>query len=225
MSATYHLANFTFKRLARILCRVDDSQWPKFPAKGPLLLVANHINFLEVPVMYTHLQPRPITGFVKAENWEKPFFRWLFTLWGGIPLHRGEADMAAMRAGLAALEAGKILTVAPEGTRTGDGRLIRGHPGIVLLALKTAVPILPVAYYGGEQFWANLRRLRRTDFNVRVGRPFTLDAHGQRVTKEMRQQMVDEIMYQIARLLPPEYRGYYADLSAATETYLYFLPG
>ncbi len=224
MNVTYPLVNFVFKRLVRILCCVDDSQWSKFPPKGPLLLAANHINFLEVPVMYLHLLPRPITGFVKAENWEKPFFRWLFNLWGGIPLHRAEADMAAMRAGLAALAEGKILTVAPEGTRTGDGRLIRGHPGIVLMALKADTPILPVAYCGSEHFWDNIRRLRRTPFNVRVGRPFRLEPGSAPVTKAVRQQMADEIMYQIARLLPPENRGYYADLSAATETYLDFLP-
>ena len=150
--------------------------------------------------------------------------RWLFELWGGIPLRRGEADMAAIRAGMAALAEGRILSVAPEGTRTGDGRLIRGQPGIVLIALKTNVPIMPLAYYGSEQFWPNLRRLRRTDFFVRVGRPFYLDAAGQHVTKEVRQQMADEIMFQVARLLPADYRGHYADLSAATETYLRFLP-
>jgi 1-acyl-sn-glycerol-3-phosphate acyltransferase len=54
-----------------------------------------------------------------------------------------------------------------------------------------------------------------------VGNLFCLNAKG-RVTREMRQQMTDEIMYQIAALLPPDYRGYYADLSAATETYLRF---
>jgi len=167
--------------------------------------------------------PRPVTGFVKAENWEHPFFRWLFDLWGGIPLHRGEADMTAVRAGLAALEDGWMLTVAPEGTRTGDGRLRQGHPGIVIMALKSGVPILPVAYWGHEMFWQNAKRLRRTDFNLRVGRPFTLDPGSQRVTKEIRQQMADEIMFQIARLLPEAYRGYYSDLSQATEAYLKFL--
>ena len=222
MSLTYHVVNFTFKRITRILCRVDDSQWHKFPQKGPLLLAANHVNFVEVPVMYTHLLPRPVTGFVKAENWEKPFFRWLFNLWGGIPLHRGEADMTAVRAGLAVLEDKGMLTVAPEGTRTGDGRLRQGHPGIVIMALKSGAPILPIAYWGHEMFWPNFKRLRRTDFNLRVGRPFILNPGSQRVTKEIRQQMTDEIMFQIAHLLPEEYRGYYSDLLQATETYLKF---
>jgi hypothetical protein len=45
------------------------------------------------------------------------------------------------------------------------------------------------------------------------------------VTRHVRQQMADEIMYQIAALLPPSYRGVYSDLATATETYLSFPPG
>lgn len=222
MKITYHLVNFTSKRLVRLVCRVDDSQWPKFPDRGPLILAANHINFLEIPVMYTHLLPRPVTGFVKAEGWENPFLRFVFNLWGAIPLQRGEGDMSAIRAGLAALQAGKILAIAPEGTRTGDGRLIEGHPGIAIMALKSGAPILPVVYYGHENLWANALRLRRSDFIVRVGRPFTLNPGGKPVTKEVRRKMTDEIMFQLARLLPEDYRGYYSDLSRATEAYLEF---
>ena len=223
MTFTARLVNFTFKTIVRILCRIDASQLDKTPTAGPLLLVANHINFLEVPVIYTHLMPRPLTAFVKSENWEKPFSRWLFELWGGIPLHRGEADMAAIRRGLAALEAGQILVISPEGTRSGDGRLQQAHPGIVVMALKSGVPILPIAYWGSEDFWRNLPRLRRTDFHIAVGRPFYLDAGGVRVNRQIRQQMADAILFQIARLLPPQYRGYYANLSAASETYLRFI--
>ncbi len=162
MSLAYHAVNFTFKRIVRILCRVDDSQWHKIPAEGPFIMAVNHINFMEIPLMYTHLLPRPMTGFVKAESFDLPFVGWVFKLWEGIPLQRGEADMTAVRAGLNALAEGKILVIAPEGTRTGDGRLQQGHPGIVTIALKANVPILPVAYYGSEHFWPNFKRLRRT---------------------------------------------------------------
>jgi 1-acyl-sn-glycerol-3-phosphate acyltransferase len=223
MTVTFRLVNFMIKRIVRLLCRVDDSQWHKFPIEGPLIIAANHINFLDAPVMYTHLLPRPLSGFAKTETWDNPLTAWLFDLWGAIPLRRGEADVAAMRAGMKALAEGKFLAVAPEGTRSRDGTLGEGHPGIVILSLKKATPILPIAYYGMEHVWNNLRRLRRTDFHLRVGRPFRLDANGVRVTRSVRKQMVDEIMYQIAALLPPEYRGHYADLSASSETHLDFL--
>lgn len=187
-------------------------------------MAVNHVNFIEIPVMYTHLLPRQMTGFVKAESMDLPFIGWVFKLWEGIPVQRGEADMSAVRAGLQALQEGRILVIAPEGMRTGDGRLIEGQPGIVTMALKGKVPILPAVYYGHEGIWENLKRLRRTDFFVNVGRPFYLDPGGARVTKTVRRQMVDEIMYQLAGLLPDKYRGYYEDMEAATERYLHFDP-
>jgi len=84
--------------------------------------------------------------------------------------------------------------------------------------------LLPVVHFGGELLWRNLPRLRRTGFHIVVGQPFYLDAGDIKVTRAVRQQMVDEIMYQMAALLPPAYRGVYSDLAAATEAYLRFPP-
>ncbi|TEU11061.1 MAG: 1-acyl-sn-glycerol-3-phosphate acyltransferase [Anaerolineales bacterium] len=225
MTLTYRVVTSTIKGLIRLLCRVDDAQLAQVPDRGPLIIVANHVNFLEVPLLYTHLRPRPMAGFAKVETWDNPALRLLADLWEAIPLHRGEADMAALRQALKALEAGHILGMAPEGTRSGHGRLQRGHTGVVLLALRSGAPLLPMVYYGGELFWRNLARLRRTDFHIVVGQPFYLDAGGVKVTRQVRQQMTGEIMYQMAALLPPAYRGVYSDLAAATEAYLRFPPG
>ena len=222
MTLTGRVVGTTIKRLTRILCRVDDAQLAHVPTQGPLILIANHVNFLEVPLLYTHLQPRPVTGFAKIETWNNPAMGLLFDLYGAIPLRRGEADVAAFRRGLAILEAGQILAVAPEGTRSGHGRLGRGYPGVVMLALRSGAPLLPLAYYGGESFRQNIARLRRTDFHIVVGQPFYLEAGGVQMTRVVRRQMVDEIMYQLAALLPPAYRGHYSNLGAATEQYLRF---
>jgi 1-acyl-sn-glycerol-3-phosphate acyltransferase len=222
MSITYQLVNGSIKRLLRVLCRVDDAQLARVPERGPMILVANHVNFLEVPLVFTHLQPRPVTGFAKAETWDNPIMARLFNLWGAIPIKRGEADMEALRQGLSFLEAGYILAVSPEGTRSNDGRLLRGHPGVVLLAQRTGAPLLPVVYYGGERFRDNLTRLRRTDFHIIVGHSFYLQTEGIKLSREVRQHMVDEVMYQLAALLPPEYRGAYTNLAAATDQYLRF---
>ena len=221
---TYRAVTSSIKSLTRILCRIDDVELAQVPKQGPLITVSNHINFLEVPILITRLQPRPMTGFAKAENWDTPGLRSLFTLWEAIPIRRGELDMTALRQGLAALEAGRIMGVAPEGTRSGHGRLQRGLGGVAFLALHSGAPLLPIVYYGAENYKRDWARLRRPDFHIVVGQPFHLQAQGIRVTGEVRQQMTDEIMYQLAALLPPAYRGHYADLSAATETYLRFSP-
>jgi len=221
---THRVVTFSIKRLTNILCRVHDAQLGRVPDRGPLILVINHVNFLEAPVIYTRMQPRPMTALAKAETWNNPALRLLADLWGAIPLNRGEADVLAFRQALAALDAGYILIVAPEGTRSGHGRLQRGHPGVALLALRSGAPLLPLVYHGGERFWRNLTSLRRTDFHIHVGQPFYLDPGGVKVTRQVRQHMADEIMYQSAALLPRAYRGAYADLAAATETYIRFPP-
>jgi 1-acyl-sn-glycerol-3-phosphate acyltransferase len=222
MTLARSVTNTTLHGLTSLLCRVDVAQLAKVPERGPLILVANHINFLEIPVLYTRMGSRPLITFAKAETWDNPFKRFLFDLSQAIPVQRGEADTAALRRAVEVLESGHILAIAPEGTRSGHGRLQRGHPGVVMLALRSGAPLLPLAYYGGEQFWRNLPRLQQTNFHVVVGRPFTLNADGIKVTREVRQQIADEIMYQIAALLPPAYRGYYSNPAGATSAFLRF---
>jgi 1-acyl-sn-glycerol-3-phosphate acyltransferase len=203
-----------------LMCRVDAPDLGKVPKKGPLIVYSNHSGEIEIPLLYSHLQPRPLTGIVKVETWNSWFLSWVFNLWGTIPIHRGEADIEAMRKSLGALAQGKILGIAPEGTRVRTGKLSKALPGVITLALHSGAALLPVAHWGGENFHKNIKKLRRTDFHVRVGEPFKLDPGGEHVSRQVRQQMVDEMMYRLAALLPEYYRGAYADLENATEKYL-----
>ncbi|MEW6092835.1 MAG: lysophospholipid acyltransferase family protein, partial [Chloroflexota bacterium] len=129
----------------------------------------------------------------------------------------GEADLEAVRRCLEVLKAGDILALAPEGTRSYHGRLLRAQPGVVMIALRSGATILPLAHWGGEAFAANLKKLKRTDFHVRVGRSFTLNPRRQKVNGELRQAMADEIMGQIASLMPEEYHGEYAGKSGMNQ--------
>jgi 1-acyl-sn-glycerol-3-phosphate acyltransferase len=214
--------NVVVKAFTSWILRVEASQLGKLPPTGPLIVITNHINFLEAPAIYTRMMPRPVTAFSKVETWDSKFLGWLFDVWGIIPIRRGEADKKALKAGLQALKDNYILTISPEGTRSGNGVLQRGLPGIVMMALLSGAPIIPVAHHGHEFYQENLRRLRRSDFKVAVGNPFYLEKGSEKVTSEIRQQMIDEMMYQLAVLLPEEYRGVYANFSQATEKYLRF---
>ena len=218
------LVNGAIRVLTGLVCRVDEEQLKRVPWHGPLIIVANHINFIETPLVFVRLRPRPVTGFAKAEWWRNAFVRRLFDMWGAIPLRRGEGDVEAFRQALKALEDGKIMVLAPEGTRSGTGRLKRGQPGVALLALHSGAPILPLGFYGYENVWQNMRRLRRTDFRAAIGRPFRVRPVQGRVTPEIRQAISDQVMVQIALLLPEYYRGEYADSSRASTSHLEFLP-
>ncbi len=209
--------------LTTLVCRVHKEELVNLPTQGPMIMAANHVNFLDAPVMFTHLQPRPMTGFAKMESWRNFIFGILFNAWEIIPIKRGEVDMVAFDKAKKALAEGKMLAISPEGTRSGTGQLKKGHQGIVLLALRTNSPIIPIAYYGHEGFWKNLARLHRSDYFIRIGKPFRLKAGDVRLTPEIRQQMLDEIMYQIAALMPEKYHGEYSDMSKATTQYLEFI--
>jgi len=223
MNLAFTVVTTSIKSLTRILCNIDDTQLINVPEHGPLIIACNHVNFMDAPLLYTHLQPRKLTGFAKAETWQNPAMGLLFDLWGAIPVQRGQADTSAFRSGLEALRQGKILGIAPEGTRSEHGRLQHGLPGIVILAQHSEAPILPLVYYGGEKLHDNINRLKRTDFNIRVGKLFKLIFPEGKLDREVRKKMVDEIMYQMASLLPEEYRGHYSDLTKLTTNYINYV--
>ena len=188
----------TLRGLTSLICRIDDAELKKVPARGPLIIYINHVNILEIPIIYTHLQPRRLHGMMLAEREKNPLLRWMMRVSETIPLRRGEADVIAVRKGLKVLEQGEMIVIAPEGTRSHDGKLQPAHPGVVLMALHSGAPLIPVAFYGAENYKENLRRLKRTDFHLRVGKPFHLDPHGEPVTRQVREQMMDELMLQLA---------------------------
>jgi 1-acyl-sn-glycerol-3-phosphate acyltransferase len=212
-----------FKGLTRLLCRIDDQELERIPQQGPLIIYCNHVNVLELPIIYTHLKPRKVHGMLLSERWNIPVLSWVLDVTETIPLQRATADIDAIRLGLEALERGEILIIAPEGTRSHDGRLQVGHPGVVLLALHSGAPLIPVVYYGGENYIDNLRHLKRTDFHLGVGQLFHLDSHGEKVTRALRIKMVNEMMFQLAAVLPEDYRGVYADQASLSTRYIKFI--
>jgi len=224
MSLMRWIVTYGCKLGLEVMCKIDVRELDKVPEMGPLIAYTNHTGMLEVPILFTQLVPRKkVTGIAKVETWKNPFLKWVFTLWEVIPIHRGEADIVAIRKSLDVLEKGYILGMSPEGTRSFDGKMRRAHGGIAILALHSGAPLQPIGHWGGENFGSNIKKLKRTDFHLRVGPIFHLDARGERITKPIRQQMADEMMFQVAKLLPPEFRGEYSDLENATEKYIRFV--
>lgn len=222
MTLSQRLIVGTLKGITSLICRIDDAELKLVPKQGPIILFTNHVNILEIPIIYTHLQPRRVHGLLLAERWNNPLLRWMLEATETIPIHRGEADLFAIRKGLKVLEKGEILVMAPEGTRSHDGKLQPAHPGVVVLALHSHATLLPIVYFGAENYKENLSRLKRTDFHLRVGKPFHLNPHGEKVTCPLREKMMDEMMHQLAGILPPEYRGQYADPAGGTTHYIVF---
>ncbi|WP_053228452.1 lysophospholipid acyltransferase family protein [Spirochaeta cellobiosiphila] len=207
----------------KCLCKIDDSDLVNLPLEGPYILAGNHINFLDVPLLYLSLQPRPIIGMAKAELWKVPVVKSLMKAWHVIPIKRGAADVGAMRKAMESLEEGAFFSLSPEGTRNKNGKLLKGRPGTVVIAEKSRVPIIPVVHWGGENLKYNMKRLRRTKITIKIGKPFIIDIQEEKMSQELRKKVVDEVMYQIAECLPEDYRGYYSDMSQKTTNYLKFV--
>ncbi len=225
MSLVRQLTIWVVKFLCRIALEVQVTGFERIPLSGPGIVAINHVNFIEGPLLYV-TWPRPLIALGKVELWSNPVLKLIAVSLEMIPIRRGELDLNAIRQAVKVLQEGKVLGLAPEGTRSWHGRLQPGRPGVVVLALRAPeTSIIPVAIHGQEKYAESSRRLRRTEVSIVVGRPFWLEPGGERVTHAVRQQMTDEIMMQIAALLPPEYRGVYSDLGSATERYLRFQPG
>ena len=182
---------------------------------GGAMVVCNHIAALD-PVILIGVFPRPLVLMSKIEN-ARGVLKLFMSLVGAFTVRRGKVDREALRKAQAALGAGRLLCVFPEGTRSGAG-LTEAHGGAALLATKAGVPIIPVAITGTAKIFC--RRFPWLGFprvTVTIGEPFLLHPLGadlpapsSGVRRDDRERMTDEIMRRIAALLPPEMRGYYS---------------
>ncbi|PKN85524.1 MAG: hypothetical protein CVU46_10725 [Chloroflexi bacterium HGW-Chloroflexi-8] len=220
MNRKLKVINWVIRNLIQIVCRVHPEELSKVPNDGPVILVGNHINFLEAPVMMPFLNNANVIGVAKRESWNNPLFNFLFNQWGVIPIEREMIDREAFSKSIEALTNNKILAIFPEGTRSKNGHLLKGKPGVVAIAIKSKAPLMPISFYGYEDFWNNLKHLKRTDFHVAVGDRFHLNLNGNGLSKDVREEVTDEIMYKIAELLPAKYLENYPNAYQKTYKYI-----
>ena len=196
--------------LFAVLARVEVEGLENVPQQGGGILAANHLGRLDSPLVLIVVRRDNLTGLVAEKYQNKPFFRWLVNQVGGIWINRQQADFRALREAREYLQNGGMLGIAPEGTRSTTGALMPAKTGVAYLADKADVPIIPVGITGTEKTFHELYRLRRPHLKVRFGRPFKLPPLRRDDRSGSLKQNTDEIMCQIAILLPPAYRGVYA---------------
>lgn len=141
------------------------------PQQGPLIIVSNHASDYDPPLLSNCVR-RPVAYMAKQELFKVPVLGTLIRWYGAYPVNRGAADRAAIRAALAALEAGWAVGVFLQGTRTADGRITDPKLGAALLAAKAQVPLVPVSLWGTEAITRKGRILpQQTPVTVRIGAP------------------------------------------------------
>ena len=175
-------------------------------------MMVNHTSNLEGPMLYAFLQPRKMHALAKQELWEHKFMAYLMDLWASIPVDRQNMGRATMDACFKVLDEQHILAIAPEGTRSHDGRLQEGKGGVAFIAHKKNAPMIPVAVMGFTDFKKNIKRLKRTVITVKVGPVFEIVQKGGRMDADTRQALAEEIMLRLAELMPPSLRGHYESM-------------
>lgn len=174
------------------------------PRVGPLLVVSNHVNLLDIIVIGIAV-PRLMTFMAKTELFRVPLLGGVMRFHLTFPVDRGAADRQAIRTALTRLEEGYPVCVFAEGTRSRSASLARGLPGAGLLALRSSAPVLPVGISGTDR---PFRLWPRPTVVVRIGPPFTVERPSDGHLDS--QAATDQIMYRVAEMLPPTYRGIYA---------------
>jgi len=186
------------------------------PTEGPAILMMNHIAFID-PLIMVHVTPRNIVPLSKIEAYKIPFFGIFPKIWQAIPVKRDDVERNTIKKIFDVLEAGEIILIAPEGTR--NKALQKGKEGIAYLASRSAVPIIPVAIEGTQNFVAPRfsKPWRGPGITVRYGHPFHYLAQYRRANRNELREMTDEAMYVLAAMLPEERRGVYSDLTKASK--------
>ena len=187
------------------------------PAAGPLVIAANHLNDADPLILIARI-PRRIVFMAKVELFRVPLLGQLLRAFGAFPVRRNEADLSALRWATGELRQGLALGIFPEGrTSTRGARLQEAWPGAALLALRAEAPVLPVAITGSQYLqlpFFFFRIFKRYDVTVTIGAPFSLSKRN-RLNGEAIRAATQTIMERISALLPPEYRGFYAQSESA----------
>jgi 1-acyl-sn-glycerol-3-phosphate acyltransferase len=210
---SFKSTRFLVRTAIHLIAHVEVTDLDNIPAAGAVIAVSNHLGRLDAMMPYTFSDRTDITMLIAEKYYANPIFRMLGKQLDGVFIDRFNADVGALREAFHRLKRGGLLVMAPEGTRSPTEGLIEGKPGSGYLAAKAGVPIVPVGITGTEDrlVGQQLRHLRRVQIRARVGKPFTLPPFDNKHREAAVQHATDEIMCQIAALIPPHNRGIYAD--------------
>ncbi|HVN16852.1 MAG TPA: lysophospholipid acyltransferase family protein [Anaerolineales bacterium] len=208
-----NLFRWLLRAILNLIASIEIHGYENIPESGAFVIATNHLGMLDSAMLYYALNRWDVFIPV-AEKWEEIWiFRFLSRYIKLIFIDRFNPDLKALRKIIKLMEAGNILVIAPEGTRSRSATMAEGKPGVSYLASKLNRPIVPVGLAGTEDqvILDNLKHFRRSRIVVSAGKPFTLPPLPTKDRDASLKRDTDEIMCRIASLIPPKYRGVYAE--------------
>jgi 1-acyl-sn-glycerol-3-phosphate acyltransferase len=203
------ILHFVLDNALRLFTRTEFLQLENVPPSGGFILATNHNSRLDSPVLYANPVRPDLTALI-ANDYRSNLFFWIIlqaadVIW----LDRSKADFTAFRKAVDLIKQGRVIGIAPEGTRSRVGQLLEGKPGILLLTSRADVPIVPVGITGTEDMMQEILHFRKPKITVRFGKAFNLPPLPRDGRDEAMLHSTTEVMCQIAALLPEKYRGFY----------------
>ncbi|MEY2398990.1 MAG: 1-acyl-sn-glycerol-3-phosphate acyltransferase [Actinomycetota bacterium] len=217
----YWIVKWILTPILRLLFKVKVEGVENVPADGPLIIASNHVSFSD-SIFLPLVLKRRITFVAKAEYFDDWKTAWFFRAVGQIPIRRegGDASQRALDTASEVLDGGGVFGIYPEGTRSPDGRLYKGHTGIARLALKNKTPIVPVAMIGTREAQP-IGQVKPNFFSpitIRFGKPLTYEHLAAQADDRMvLRSITDEVMYELRELSGQEYVNQYAKRKADVE--------
>ncbi len=203
---------FGIRTLFKIMGRVKVVGRENVPLGKPYVIAINHISIFDPPLTVSFWPEEPeVIG--AADVFEKKGQGTILSLYGVIPVHRGDYDRALLEKILAIIKSGRPLVIAPEGGRSHEPAMRRAMPGVGYIIEHTQVPVIPVGLVGTlDDFWQRAKRGEKPLLEMRIGKPIIFPPITQKGAerREARQYNADLVMRHIAGLLPEEYHGVYA---------------
>ena len=184
------------------------------PPSGAVIVVSNHLNNADPPILGAAIAKRRVRFMAKIELFKMPFGA-IIKLWDAFPVRRFDADLGALLTAERILKKGGVIGMFPEGTRSRTGYIGEPHPGTAVIALRSGATVLPCAITGTEGLRNPLILLRRPRFTIRIGEPIRLEPV-KRPTEEQVSELTTRIFDAIKSQLPPQYLPPYTEKEGGT---------
>ncbi len=211
----FKIVRFLYKHLTHVIIENED----QVPEEGHCIITLNHNSRIDFPALIEIKRCDDIYAVAADKYRNFPVFGKMINDADMIWIDRTKADFTAMKRAMNVLKDGKLLFLAPEGTRSRNGQMLQGKEGVVLMASKSRAPLVSLSITGTEAFMKDFLHFRKPVITLRFGPSYYLPAIDPDNREESLRSATDEVMCRIAAMLPERYRGYYKDYPRVKELY------